>query len=145
MYDHILLTIDGSAVSLRAAEAGIALARKLGSHVHVLHVVVPLPAVPYLDEIIAISAIEYADSAESAGARYLSDVRERANAAAVPCQSSLETDPKPHQAIVAAAQRLGCDLIVMGSNGWRGLDRLLLGSQTQRVILESAVPVLVHH
>jgi nucleotide-binding universal stress UspA family protein len=144
MYKHILLPVDGSDLSLRAADAGIALARQLGARVHALHVVVPLPAVPFLNEIIATSDGEYADSAEEAGARYLAAVRERADAAGVPCQGSLETDPRPHQAIAAVARREGCDLIVIGSHGWRGLDRLLLGSETQRVILESELPVLVH-
>lgn len=143
MYKHLLLPVDGSELALRAADGGIALARALGAHVHVLHVVVPLPAMPFLDEIIAASDIEYVDSAMAAGKRYLAEASDRAAAAGVPCQSSLEDDPKPHRAIVAAARRLGCDLIVMGSNGWRGLDRLLMGSQTQRVILESDVPVLV--
>jgi len=144
MYKHLLLPIDGSELSLRAADAGIALARQLGARVHALHVVVPLPAVPFLNEIIATSDAEYADSAETAGARYLAIVRERADAAGVPCQSSLETDPQPHRSIIRVAQREGCDLIVMGSHGWRGLDRLLMGSETQRVILEAGLPVLVN-
>ena len=144
MYKHILLPVDGSDLSLRAADAGIALARQLGARVHVLHVVVPLPAVPFLTEIVVINDAEYADSAEEAGARYLAAVRERADAAGVPCQSSLESDPRPHHAIVEVARREGCDLIVMGSHGWRGLDRLLLGSEAQRVILESELPVLVN-
>lgn len=144
MYKHILLPVDGSDLSLRAADAGIALARQLGARVHAVHVVVPLPAVPFLNEIIATSDAEYADSAEEAGARYLAAVRERADAAGVPCHCSLETDPRPHHAICEVARRESCDLIVMGSHGWRGLDRLLLGSQAQRVILESDVPVLVH-
>jgi len=144
MYKHLLLPIDGSELSLRAADAGIALARQLGARVHALHVVVPLPAVPFLNEIIATSDAEYADSAETAGARYLAIVRERADAAGVPCRSSLETDPQPHRSIIRVAQREGCDLIVMGSHGWRGLDRLLMGSETQRVILEAGLPVLVN-
>ncbi|UGB37610.1 universal stress protein [Frateuria soli] len=143
MYKHILLPVDGSDLSLRAADTGIALARQIGARVHALHVVVPLPAVPFLNEIIATSDSEYANSAEEAGARYLAAVRERADAAGVPCQCSLETDPRPHHAILQVAQREGCDLIAMGSHGWRGLDRLLLGSEAQRVILESTVPVLV--
>lgn len=145
MYRHILLPIDGSELSLRAAETGIALARQLGARVHALHVIVPLPAVPFLNEIIATSDTEYANSAEEAGARYLAAVREHADAVGVPCQCSLETDPRPHRSIIAMAKREGCDLIVMGSHGWRGLDRLLMGSETQRVILESEVPVLVEH
>lgn len=144
MYKHILLPVDGSELSLRAADAGIALARQLGAHVHALHVVVPLPAIPFLNDIIVTSDADYTDSAEEAGARYLAAVREHAQAAGVACQSSLETDPHPHRAIVAVARREGCDLIVMGSHGWRGLDRLLLGSEAQRVILESDVPVLVN-
>ena len=143
MYKHLLLPIDGSDLSRRAADAGIALARQLGARVHVLHVVVPLPAVPFLDEVIAASNIEYVDSAVTAGKRYLAEACERAAAAGVPCQSSLENDPLPHRAILHIVQREGCDLIVMGSHGWRGLDRLLMGSQTQRVILEAEVPVLV--
>lgn len=144
MYQHILLAVDGSARSLRAAEAGIALAKSLGARVHVLHVVVPLPAVPFLDELIAASDIEYVDSAQTAGKGYLTEAVERAQAAGVPCQSSLESGPRPYQVIVAAAKRLGCDLIVMGSHGWRGLDRLLMGSEAQRVVLESDMPVLIH-
>ena len=144
MYQHILLPVDGSAVSLRAADAGIALARQLGARVHVLHVVVPLPTVPFLDEIIAASNIEYVDSAQAAGQLCVAQVCERAGAAGVPCASSLESDAKPHRVIIAVAKRLGCDLIVMGSHGWRGLDRLLMGSETQRVILEAGLPVLVN-
>jgi nucleotide-binding universal stress UspA family protein len=49
----------------------------------------------------------------------------------------------PHRAIVDTAKRLGCDLIVMASHGRRGLSSLLLGSETQRVLLDGSVPVLV--
>jgi nucleotide-binding universal stress UspA family protein len=52
-------------------------------------------------------------------------------------------DDIPHRAILAAVGRLGCDLIVMASHGRRGMEGLLLGSETQRVLLRSTVPVLV--
>lgn len=145
MYQYILLPIDGSDISLRAADAGIALAAKLGARVHALHVVVPLPTVPFLDEIIAASNVEYVDGAREVGNRYLDEVCARAKAAGVACQSSLESDATPQRAIVAKARSLGCDLIVMGCNGWRGLDRLLLGSATQHVIVHGGIPVLVEH
>lgn len=143
MYQHILLPIDGSDVSLRAADTGIALAARLGAHVHALHVVVPLPTIPFLDEMIAASTMAYVDGARTVGEGYLADVCARAKAAGVPCQSSLEAETAPHRAIIAKARALGCDLIVMGCNGWRGLDRLLLGSSTQHVIVHSGVAVLV--
>ena len=145
MYQYILLPVDGSDISLRAADAGIALAAKLGARVHALHVVVPLPTVPFLDEIIAASNVEYVDGAREAGNRYLDEVCARAKAAGVVCLSSLESDATPQRAIVAKARSLGCDLIVMGCNGWRGLDRLLLGSATQHVIVHGGIPVLVEH
>jgi nucleotide-binding universal stress UspA family protein len=50
---------------------------------------------------------------------------------------------RPHRAIVDAADRLSCDLIVMASHGRRGFQRMLLGSQTQRVLVQAGVPVLV--
>jgi len=49
----------------------------------------------------------------------------------------------PYKVILEAAERLGCDLIAMGSHGRRGLQGLLLGSQTQRVLLNAPCPVLV--
>lgn len=145
MYQHILLPIDGSDISLRAADAGIALAAKLGAKVHALHVMVPLSTVPFLYDVIAASNLSYENVAQDAGNRFLAEVCERAKAAGVPCQSSLETDTAPQRTIVTKARALGCDLIVMGCNGWRGLDRLLLGSATHHVIVHSGIPVLVEH
>lgn len=145
MYQHILLPIDGSEISLRAAAAGIALAARLGAQVHALHVVAQMPPVPFLYDVIAASNLSYENVARDTGNRFLAEVCERAKAAGVPCQSSLESNTAPPRAIVAKARALGCDLIVMGCNGWRGLDRLLLGSATQYVIVHSEVPVLVEH
>ena len=75
--------------------------------------------------------------------RYLADARQRAVAAGVPCETSFETDARPYAAIVGATRKQQCDLIVMASHGWRGFDRLLLGSETHKVILNGEVPVLV--
>ena len=54
-----------------------------------------------------------------------------------------ELNPLPHEAIVGAAAQVGADLIVMASHGRRGLSALLLGSETQKVLINSPVPVLV--
>ena len=68
-----------------------------------------------------------------------------AGAAAAGVAATVEriSGERPHQAIVAAADRLACDLIVMASHGRRGFQRMLLGSQTQRVLVQASVPVLV--
>jgi nucleotide-binding universal stress UspA family protein len=66
-----------------------------------------------------------------------------ASAAGVAATAERISGERPHRAIVAAADRLSCDLIVMASHGRRGFQRMLLGSQTQRVLVQAGVPVLV--
>ena len=50
----------------------------------------------------------------------------------------------PYEAIIGAAQDKGCDLILMASHGRRGIQGLLLGSETQKVLTHSKIPVLVY-
>jgi nucleotide-binding universal stress UspA family protein len=145
MFKHILLPVDGSELSMRAADMGIELARRLGARVYACHVVAPFPAIIPFGELIQANEATYTREAVAVAERYLAEVRRRADAAGVACDGSYQIDKRPHCAIVAAAEREHCDLIVMGSHGWRGFDRLLLGSETHKVILDSALPVLVCH
>lgn len=145
MFKHILLPIDGSELSMRAADTGIELARRLGGRVYACHVVAPFPAIIPFGELIQANEATYTREAVAVAERYLAEVRRRAEAVGVGCEGSYQIDKRPHCAIVAAAEREHCDLIVMGSHGWRGFDRVLLGSETHKVILDSALPVLVCH
>ena len=61
----------------------------------------------------------------------------------MPCETVCEASDHPHEAIVAAAATHGCDLIVMASHGRRGVAGILLGSETQKVLTHSKIPVLV--
>jgi nucleotide-binding universal stress UspA family protein len=81
--------------------------------------------------------------AEQESSRILEEARAAAAAQGVEIQTELLKHDLPHRAIVDAAHRHGCDLIVMASHGRKGLSGLLLGSETQRVLLQSSVPVLV--
>lgn len=143
MFKHILLPTDGSELSLRAVDTGIELAARLGARVHAFHVLVPFPATVYFAEFIQANEAAYTRDAVASAEGHLAEVRRRAEAAGVPCESSYETDARPFAAIVGAARKHQCDLIVMASHGWRGFDRLLLGSETHKVILNGDVPVLV--
>ena len=67
----------------------------------------------------------------------------KAEAAGVPCNSSTAVHPVIFEAILAAARDTNCDLIFMASHGRRGLAGLLIGSETQRVLTHSKLPVLV--
>jgi nucleotide-binding universal stress UspA family protein len=143
MFKRILLPTDGSELSLRAVDTGIGLAARLGASVYAFHVIAPFPASVYFTEFVVANEPSYTREAIANAEKYLAEVGQRARAAGVPCEGSYETDARPYSAIVGAARKQQCDLFVMASHGWRGFDRLLLGSETHKVILNGDVPVLV--
>ncbi|MGY3039417.1 nucleotide-binding universal stress UspA family protein [Rhodanobacter sp. TND4EL1] len=143
MFQHILVPTDGSDLASRALDTAIELATKLGARIHAFHVIAPFPASTYFAEFVLANEPTYIEEATTHAERYLADARQRAAVAGVPCETSFETDARPYSAIVGATRKQQCDLIVMASHGWRGFDRLLLGSETHKVILNGDVPVLV--
>jgi nucleotide-binding universal stress UspA family protein len=145
MYKHILLPTDGSEVSIRAVDAGIELAKALGARVYALHVILPFQSLTYITQIIPDSESSYTEESVRWAERYLGEVRDKASQAGVACDSDYVFDKHPCEAILRVAQEKGCDLIVMGSHGWRGLTKLLLGSETQKLLVRSQLPVLVCH
>ncbi|MGN6235760.1 universal stress protein [Dyella sp.] len=143
MFQHILIATDGSPLSQRAADTGIALAHSLGAKVHAFHAVMPFPAVAYFAEMLLASQAQYTEAALARAHQYLDDVRQRAQAAGVACEASFAVNAHPHEAIIASAREHHCDLIVMASHGRRGVESALLGSETHRTILYGDLPVLV--
>jgi nucleotide-binding universal stress UspA family protein len=77
------------------------------------------------------------------GQALLAAVSEAARARQVPCQTVLARGDRPHRKILETAHARGCDLIAMACHGQLGLKGVLLGSQTQKVLVHSPVPVLV--
>jgi len=142
---HLLVPTDGSELSVRALDQAIGLARALGARLTVLHArpPVPLPILGMGDAIdpATIDALVRAgrQNAERVMAEALAQVR---HAGLEPGSQAIE-HATPHAAIDHAARELGCDLIVMASHGRRGLEGLLLGSETQKVLAISPCPVLV--
>jgi nucleotide-binding universal stress UspA family protein len=145
MFKHLLVPTDGSELSLRAAKMAIELAQTCHARIHALHVVPPFHTVSYMAEMLAATELTYTQESIARAERYLADVRDLAAKADVPCDTSYVLDDRPHQVIAQTAADKHCDLIVMASHGWRGLNRLLLGSETHKVLLKSNVPVLVCH
>ncbi|HEV2540122.1 MAG TPA: universal stress protein [Frateuria sp.] len=145
MYKHILLPTDGSEVSDRAVDAGIELAKALSARVYGLHVILPFHSLTYMTQIIPQSETGYTEESVRWAERYLGEVRDRCQQAGISCDSDYLIDKHPCDVILRMAREKGCDLIVMGSHGWRGLTRLLLGSETQKVLVRSELPVLVCH
>lgn len=145
MYKHILIPTDGSPLSQRAAEAGVRLARKLGARVTGLFAAPPATPVIYR----AVLPVGYAtpraheQMIRKAVTHHLGQIAAAARAAGVPCDTMSVTSDFPADAILAAAKKRGCDLIVMASHSRKGLRGVLLGSETQKVLARGALPVLV--
>ena len=146
MYKHILLPTDGSPLSRRAVRAGIKLAKSLGAKVTGFYAAPPATPLEYR----GLLPVGYADPAEHArlikraAARHLAVIAKAAKAAGVRCKVERVTDDYPAEAIILAAKRNKCDLIFMASHGRRGFRSSLLGSQTQKVLAQSKVTVVVH-
>jgi nucleotide-binding universal stress UspA family protein len=71
-------------------------------------------------------------------------IEKAAKEAGVPCETAHEKCDQPYEAIIETAQKRDCDLIIMASHGRRGVEGLLLGSETQKVLTHSKIPVLVY-
>lgn len=142
MFKHILLPTDGSEPSMRAVETGADLARQLGADVTVMTAIEHFPTgivgSPYRPE-----ARESADAAHAAAVERLEAAEEVVRVRGVRCHRVLTREQPVHQGVISAAATAGADLIVMGTHGATGLERLLLGSQTQRVLAHTQIPVLV--
>jgi nucleotide-binding universal stress UspA family protein len=141
MFNHVLLPTDGSRLSEDAVRKGMQLARKMNARVTGVSVVPKLQFFAYETpgDIMDAAARECRQAAEA----HLGFVRRAAEEAGVACQLVTETDDQPHAAIIRTAEKRGCDLIMMASHGRRGISGVLLGSETQKVLTHSKIPVLV--
>jgi nucleotide-binding universal stress UspA family protein len=146
MFKHILIPTDGSPLSTQAARAGVRLAAALGARVTGLFAAPPATPVIYK----AVLPVGYATPREhermirKAVERHLGVIAEAARAAGVPCETQSVTSDFPADTILTTAKKRRCDLIVMASHSRKGLRGVLLGSETQKVLGGSRIPVLVY-
>ena len=143
LFQRVLLPIDGSELSLRAFNMGLDLAKTFGARVLILHVVPPFNAIAYMTEFLAAAELRYSQHAVQSASRYLDKAKALAQEAEVPCECHYVFGERPYEAILDAVDEHHCDLIVMATHGWHGLNRLVLGGETQKVLARSYVPVLV--
>jgi nucleotide-binding universal stress UspA family protein len=148
MYKHILVPTDGSALSDKAVEAAIKLAQVLGARITAFHAmeIYPLQGA-YAAEASGVAELQpeiFAERSKEYAKRILDAVTRAAAAANVQCATDYAASSSPSKAIVEKAGKEKCDLIVMASHGRRGLEGFLLGSETQKVLTHSSIPVLVY-
>ena len=145
MYKRILIATDGSPLSDKAVETGLSLAGLSGATVVALKVVPRYPR-SYFDGGLPVDAadIKRIEKQWSDAAQQLVDkVKARGTANGVAVKTTVVKSDLIAEAVIAAAKKHNCDLIVMASHGRKGLKRLLLGSETQHVLTHSHIPVLV--
>jgi len=146
MFKHILIPTDGTEFSQGAIKAGIQLAKDLGAKVTGFYAAAEYPVPPFGEYMPPdmISPKEFRNAEEIRAKKILAIVEDAARAAEVPCDTASDVAFSPWTAIVKTAEAKGCDLIFMASHGRRGLASMLLGSETNRVLTHTKIPVLVY-
>lgn len=144
MYKHILIPTDGSELSNTAVRQGIELARDMKADVTVL-TVSPTFRTLTGDPFMATCTPEhYRRECDDQAQRWLALADASARSAGVRCDTVHVEHDYPYEAIIDTAGKEGCDLIFMASHGRRGMAALVLGSETNKVLTHSKIPVLVY-
>ncbi len=143
MYQKILVPVDGSETAARGLQEALSLARALKSSLHLLNVIDEYPLM------VEMSSVVHAEELRQSMRQYAQGVLAKAQQLATEHGVGAATHlaeinhGRVATAILSQARELGCDLIVMGTHGRRGLSRTLLGSDAELVLRSSGVPVLM--
>ena len=143
MFTHILLPTDGSNLSRAAIQKGVQLAKALNARVTGITVVPEQQFNLYQTDITVQFQKETLQHNKLEAGRRLDVVRKLTGEAGVASETVCESGDHPYEVIIASAKKLACDLIVMASHGRRGVTGFLIGSETQKVLTHSHIPVLV--
>ncbi|MCW5605581.1 MAG: universal stress protein [Burkholderiales bacterium] len=145
MFRNILVPTDGSTLSKKAVRKAVVLAAKLGARVTGFHVAPAYRLNVYADYVPPdlLSPREFNARTKAVAVRHLDVVKKEAARAGVSCACYYVNSDLAADAILKAAKRYKCDAIVMASHGRSGLGRILLGSETNKVLANTRLPVLV--
>ena len=142
MFQRILVPTDGSDITQKAVDTAIKLARSLNARLYTISVKEPFPY-SAISEMQPTPPQEFFDAQERIASQRIKAVRDACAAMSIDCEAHTVEALHPWEAIIEHAQRMQCDLLVMASHGRRGVTALLLGSETQKVLTHSKIPVLV--
>jgi nucleotide-binding universal stress UspA family protein len=145
MYRRILVPVDGSAISKLGLRHAVGLAKEQRARLRVLNVLDDMALVPMMDGYPAADMTRLIDSMKASGQQALDESVALARKSGLRAEAAL-VEARGHavsEAILADAKKFRADLIVMGTHGRRGMSRLLLGSDAERVLRDAPVPVLL--
>ena len=144
MFKHLLLPTDGSEASQATLLKGVRLAKDFNARITGICVVPEFHVLTFNTAMIEDTKDVFIAESRSQAHKYLALLNEAADEAGVPCETEVVLSDHPYEAIIRASETKGCDLIMMASHGRRGVRALLLGSETQKVLTHSKIPVLVY-
>lgn len=143
MFKHILIPTDGSEISAIAIENGVRFAKEINARITALTVTTPFHIMAVESVQVLSDSEKYDASAKALATRHLNVVKVAADQAGVACELVHCSGEHPYEEIVRTAQERGCDVIFLASHGRRGVQALLMGSETTKVLTHSKIPVLV--
>ncbi len=144
MFKHLLVPTDGTTLSEDAVRYAVRLAKAVGARITFFHAIPKWHASDGVLELLEVTRGDFAKAARAYAAEHLHFVEKVARASGVECAAVRTTSDDPAGEIVKAAAANMCDLILMGSHGRHGIEALLIGSVTQKVLVRSRIPVLVY-
>lgn len=144
MYQHILIPTDGSALATTAVKQGLDFAKAIGAEVTILTVHEPFHIFTLENQMITDTSDIYKEHAARHAKSILGKCETLSKARDVRCTLLDVESDYPYEAIVDTAKKKKCDLIAMASHGHGGVKAVILGSETQKVLAHSSIPVLVY-
>ena len=142
MFHRILVPVDGSDITIKAIDMAIGVAKATGARLYALTVKEPI-LYSAISEMQAAQPQEFLDVQERIATKRLAVVKQACDQAGMACEAASVEALHPWEAIIDHAKRSECDLIVMASHGRKGMAALVLGSETQKVLTHTTIPVLV--
>jgi nucleotide-binding universal stress UspA family protein len=143
MYKHILIPTDGSELSERAVREGIDLASTVHARVTLLTASMPFHVFATDALMVSDTPQRYADDIEARASARLKGGEQYASSKGVVTNAKHVYAEHPYEAIVDVARASGCDLVCMAAHARKGVAGLVMGSQTEKVLSHTKVPVLV--
>jgi nucleotide-binding universal stress UspA family protein len=146
MFTHILVPTDGSQMSANTVARAVTFAKEIGARLTFYYAKPDYPIALYGEGALLdpTTPERFAEMADRQAEHILADAKQAADTLGVNCTLLSTVCNVPYKGIIEAATSAGCDLIFMASHGRRGLSSLLLGSETNRVLTHTTVPVLVY-
>ncbi|WP_341675342.1 universal stress protein [Niveibacterium sp. SC-1] len=146
MFKHLLVPTDGSGLSRQTVTRAVTFAREAGARITFFFAQQDYPMPLYGEGalLVPVAPDQFANATMAEATRILAEARKEAEDAGVPAGTDTAVSDLPYVAIIDAANRHQCDLIFMASHGRKGVVGFLLGSETQKVLTHTDIPVLVY-